>query len=78
MGELTDTARDNPDVVKRLWEAAVMEFERRGADPAVVHWLRGKGEETFPERYVPHRFYPPPSGYRAYFSRLYHGDFPGG
>ena len=77
LGEIADVAKLNGDVVDRLRESAIAEYDRRGADPAVVHWLRGNGEQSFPDRYVPHRFYPPPSGYRAYFSRLYHGDFPG-
>lgn len=78
MGELVDSAARHPNVVEKLWEAAVDEYERRGADPAVVHWLRNRGVGPFPNMFIPHKFYPLPSGYTQYFNRLYHGGFPMG
>ncbi|MFC1453004.1 sulfatase [Verrucomicrobiota bacterium] len=74
MGTGDDVAREHPGVVKDLHERALDEYERRGADPAIMHWLRAEGREPFPSRFVPHRFSPRPSGYQQYFQRLYHGE----
>jgi arylsulfatase A-like enzyme len=75
MGETDDVASANAEAVQRLSEAAISEYERRGADPAVVHWLRAEGKASFPKNIIPHRFFPPPAGFQVYFMRLYHGEF---
>jgi len=70
LGAVGDAVVENPDVARGLHAAALDEIERRGADPALVAWLRSGGEEAFPAQA---RFFdngPPPSGYSAYFGRL--------
>ena len=74
MGGTDDVADANPQVVRDLREMALNEYERRGADPVIMHWLRTEGTMSFPSKYKPHRFFPIPSGYEQYFKRLYHGD----
>ena len=39
MGEIENVATEHPELVERLREDALNEYERRGADPAIVHWL---------------------------------------
>lgn len=75
MGAIEDCADKNTEVVERLRDEALAEFERRGADPAIVDWIRREGEGRFPGVAVPHRYAPKPLGYEAYFQRLYHGEF---
>lgn len=71
MGETEDCASGHPDVVKRLRKAALDEYERRGTDPKIMRWLRSEGKMPILGRPVPHRFFPPPPGYRFFFDRLY-------
>jgi arylsulfatase A-like enzyme len=74
MGQLEDVAAEHPDVVQRLREEAIEEIERRGADPAVVHWLRSEGAGPFPRNVRHYAGWPGPAGYYAYFGRLYDRD----
>jgi len=71
MGEMEDVAASHPDVVERLRGEAIDEIARRGADPAVVHWLRSAGQAPFPRAARHHAGFPGPPGYYPYFGRLY-------
>ena len=74
MGELDDVASEHPDVVARLRAAGIDEIERRGADPAVVHWFRNEAAAPFPHNVRHYAGWPGPAGYYAYFGRLYDGE----
>jgi len=71
LGSLEDMAGDHPTVVEALHAAAIDEIEHRGADPALVEWLRSYGESEFPTTCRFWEGYPGPAGYTAYFNRLY-------
>mgnify|MGYP006283870115 CR=1 FL=1 len=77
VGQTEDVSSDHPGVVADLRQKALKEYERRGADPAIMDWLQTEGTKPFPSRYTPHKFYPVPSGFQHYFKRLYHGGFAG-
>ena len=66
--------QDHPEQVRALHAAALDEVERRGADPALLRWLRGGGAEEPP---VECRFWdgwPGPEGYTQYWNRVYQGE----
>jgi len=72
LGSLVDESRSNPAIVQALRDAGIKEFERRGADPALMSWLRNEGEKDFPEECRFWDGWPGPAGFVAYFSqRLY-------
>jgi len=73
LGTQTDAAAQHPDVVERLHAAAIDEVERRGADPALMAWLRGGGTGEFPTDCRFFDGWPSPPGYEPYFQRLYLG-----
>ncbi|MFO8008856.1 MAG: sulfatase-like hydrolase/transferase, partial [Candidatus Brocadiia bacterium] len=72
-----DTA-DAPDQpagrIGELHAAGLDELERRGADQALIRWLRSGGEAELPDDVPLFRGWPKPAGYRPYFQRLYHGE----
>jgi arylsulfatase A-like enzyme len=74
MGELDDVAAEHGEVVERLRREALDEVERRGADPAIMHWLRSEGEAPFPHHVRHYDGWPGRAGYYTYFSRLYRGE----
>jgi arylsulfatase A-like enzyme len=74
LGESEDVSSSHSRVVAELREQALDECERRKADPAIVDWMRREGTQPYPANAIPHRFFPPPPGYKPYFGRVYHGD----
>ena len=74
MGELEDVSGDHPAVVERLRAAGVREIERRGANPAVMDWLRSGGGAPFPGEVRHYDGWPGYPAWRAYFGRLYTGQ----
>jgi len=73
LGSQEDSAGASPDVVERLRAAAVEEIARRGADPALVAWLKKGGQAPLPDVPCLSENWPGPPGYDRYFSRLYDG-----
>jgi arylsulfatase A-like enzyme len=74
LGTIEDVSEENPDVVRELHAAAIDGIERRDADPALVAWLKGRGEAPWPTDIEFWNGYPGPAGYAAYFSRIYLED----
>ena len=72
LGSMENVAAEHADVVERLHAEALDEIERRGADPALVTWLRSAGEKPFPDSGRFFDGWPGPPGFKAYFSRLCH------
>jgi len=72
-GSLEDVASTHEGIVQRLRAGGVDEIERRGADPALVAWLRTNGESEFPAECRFWDGWPGPAGYTGYFNRLYDG-----
>lgn len=71
LGTLVDVASRNAGLVSALHAAAIDKVERRGADPALVTWLRSQGEGGWPRGRRSWDGYPGPAGFQAYFQRLY-------
>jgi len=69
-GSIEDIASDNETAVARLHEQAINALERRGADAALVDWLRRGGESDFPTECRFWDGWPGPAGYTSYFFRL--------
>ena len=67
-GSLEDEAASNASTVGDLRKRGVDETERRGADPALVAWLRSDGEAEFPAELGTS---PAPPGYRHYWQNNY-------
>ena len=74
MGELKDVAAEYPDVVQQLRTEAIEEIDRRGADPAIVHWLKAEGAVKFPDSAYFGDNWPGPTAFTQYFFRLYEGE----
>ena len=68
---------DDPAAVERLRTAGIGEIERRGADPALVAWLRSSGQAPFPTDCRFSDAHPAPPGWRSYFAAIYHGGIDG-
>jgi hypothetical protein len=71
IGRLDDAAQDNPAVVADLHAKGLREIERRGIDPALLAWIKSRGESEFP---IDCRFWdgwPGPAGYEVYFRHSY-------
>jgi arylsulfatase A-like enzyme len=66
-----DVSGQNPAVVEKMHSQGIEEIQRRGADPAIVEWLRSYGELDFPEACRYWDGYPGPAGYTQYFKRRY-------
>jgi len=73
-GTLDDVASEHPREVEELWTLGLAEFARRGADPALVAWIRSHGEAEFPEHACFWDGWPGPAGFTQYFNRLYLGE----
>jgi len=74
LGSLEDVAASQPSVVENMHASAIDEIERRGTDPALMSWLRSKGETEFPTKCRFWDFHPSPAGWSTYFGRLYIED----
>ena len=73
LGSLDYVEKDHPETVRDLHAQAVDEVERRGADPALMAWLRSGGAAAWPKDCRFWDGWPGPAGYYTYFSRLYEG-----
>jgi len=73
-GDTENRAAQHPDVAGELHAAGIAEVERRGADPALVRWLRDGGAGEFPQDVPTYRGWPKPAGFRPYWTRAYGGD----
>ena len=71
LGSLENVAAGNQEAVKSLRRLALDEIERRGADPALMAWLKSNGEGDFPQDCRFWDGWPGPAGYAQYFGRLY-------
>lgn len=71
LGTFENVAEANPEVVQRLYAAALAEIERRGLDPALVEWLKSEGKGACPTHYQVTDAAPPPKGWRGgYWNNL--------
>lgn len=72
LGSHDDVAQDNPDIVEKLYTAAIEEIEHRGLDPALVEWLQSEGKDDFPAHFRTTDAKPAPAGWQAgYWTNLY-------
>ena len=72
LGSLADESDSNPSIVETLRDTGINELERRGADPALVSWLRSQGETEFPKECRFWDGWPGPAAFAPYFAkRLY-------
>jgi len=74
LGSLDYVEKDHPDTVRELHAAALDEIERRGADPALMEWLRSGGDKEPPSACRFWDGWPGPEGYTQYWNRVYRGD----
>jgi len=65
---LDDVAAKNEGVVERLHQAGLDEIARRGIDPALLQWLRARGESDCPKDACFFDGYPKPKGWHSYWS----------
>lgn len=75
-GSLEDVSNSYKNVVKSLHSEGIDELERRGADPAIIRWLKNHGESEFPTDSKFWEGFPDPKGYDRYFYRSYNEPEP--
>jgi arylsulfatase A-like enzyme len=73
LGSIDNVAGEHPDVVSRLLSAGVDELAARGADPALVSWLKSEGTRELHDGVRFSDALPLPAGYEVYFRRNYFG-----
>jgi arylsulfatase A-like enzyme len=72
LGTQENVASDHPQVVERLYAAALTEIARRGLDPALLDWLKQEGKTGFPTEYRVTDAQPLPKGWRnGYWLNMY-------
>ena len=72
LGTQENVAADHPQVVERLYAAALAEIAHRGLDPALLAWLKSQGKIEFPTDYRVTDANPLPKGWRnGYWLNMY-------
>jgi arylsulfatase A-like enzyme len=72
LGTQENVAADHPQVVERLYAAALDEIDHRGLDPALLAWLQAKGKVEFPTEFRITDANPLPKGWRnGYWLNMY-------
>ena len=72
LGTQENAAADHPQVVERLYAAALDEIAHRGLDPALLAWLKSRGTTEFPAEYRATDANPLPKGWRnGYWLNMY-------
>jgi hypothetical protein len=73
-GTIEDVAAEQPAMVSELHAWAMNELERRGTAPEIIAWLRREGRGKYPTDCRFSDDWPGPTGFEAYWRRLYLGD----
>lgn len=72
LGTQENVAADHPEIVERLYAAALAEIAHRGLDPRLLAWLESQGQDEFPAEYRVTDANPLPKGWRnSYWLNMY-------